>query len=82
MGGVFGGVRGGSWGALGSHCGHKRHWEALGRDLGRLGAVLELSWGHPEAILGLSWALVGLPGAPLWASCSPLGALLGSSWAF
>ena len=50
--------------------------EALGRELGRFGAVLELSWGRPGAVLGRSWAPAGLPWAPL----GPLEALLGSSW--
>ena len=50
--------------------------EALGRELGRFGAVLELSWGRPGAVLGRSWAPVGLPWAPL----GPLEALLGPSW--
>ena len=51
---------------------------ALGRDLGRLGAVLELSWGRPGTVLGPSWTPVGLS----WAPFGPLDALLGSSWAF
>ena len=50
--------------------------EALGRDLGRLGGVLEPSWARPGAVLGRSWAL--------WASLGlllgPLEALLGFSW--
>ena len=42
--------------------------EALGRELGRFGAVLELSWGRPGAVLGASWAPVDLPWASLGAS--------------
>ena len=45
--------------------------EALGRELGRFGAVLELSWGRSGAVLGRSWALVGLPWAPLGLSLAP-----------
>ena len=42
--------------------------EALGRDLGRPGAVLELSWGRLGAILSSSRAPAGLSWAPVGAS--------------
>ena len=42
--------------------------EALGLDLRHVGVVLELSWGHPGAVLGPSWTPVGLPWDPFGAS--------------